>query len=344
MADALGRWANPSSQHREGRAARAALEDARARTKAALGWTGELIFTSGATEAAALAFSRARTGGPEPIVSAVEHEAVLRQVPMARRFDLPVDALGRADLVVLAERLRASPASLVAVQHVNSETGVVQPLREIGDMVHASGGTLFVDCAQSAGKLPLPAADLIAVSAHKLGGPPGVGALLVRNLELLQPSGGQEGGYRPGTENLPAILGFAAALDGLGAASGFPACFEAQRVNRRVLETAIAAAGATAVCAAAERSPFIGSYHMPGMTAAAQLIRLDASGFSVSAGSACSSGAARPSHVMAALGLDPAWSANVIRVSFASATTADEVARFVEAWTALAVQARSRAA
>ena len=337
-------WANPSSQHREGRAARAALEGARERIKAALGWTGELIFTSGATEAAALAFQPLRGSDPKPLLSNVEHEAVLRQVREDGRSSLPVDALGRVDPAGLAGYLASMSGGLVAIQHVNSETGVIQPIAELAQAVAANGATLFVDCAQSAGKLPLPFADLIAVSAHKLGGPPGVGALLVGNLRMLQPTGGQEGGYRGGTENLPAILGFAAALDEPRDANGSPPWLTGQRQNRILLDQAIIAAGGTPVCADAERSPLIASYYMPHVSAAAQLIQFDAAGFAVSAGSACSSSASRPSHVMAALGLDPAWSADVIRVSFGPSTTRDEVESFAQAWTALAQRTARRAA
>ena len=342
--EGLARWANPSSQHRDGRAARNALEDARARIKAALGWTGDLIFTSGATEAAAIAFRPCWSRCPRPLLSAVEHDAVRRQAPEAEPLTAPVDPLGRVDPEALAALLRRAPGGLVAIQHVNSETGVLQPIPEIIEAVDATGGALFVDCAQSAGKLPLPPADLIAVSAHKLGGPPGIGALLVRDFKCLEPTGGQEGGYRAGTENLPAILGFAAALDRPLGEDGFAAWFGDQLANRFALETAIEDRGGTTVCSNALRSPMIASYHMPGMSAAAQLIRLDALGFSVSAGSACSAGASRPSHVMEALGLDPAFSANAIRVSFGSGTTRDEVDRFAQAWTALAAEARSRAA
>lgn len=344
VVEGMERWANPSSQHRDGRAARAALEDARARIKAALGWTGDLIFTSGATEAAAIALRPCRRRGSKPLMSTVEHEAVLRQAPESERLNAPVDTGGLVDPQALAQLLQLVPGGLVAVQHVNSETGVIQPVAEIVEVVDANGGTLFVDCAQSAGKLPLPPADLIAVSAHKFGGPPGIGALLVRDLKVLEPTGGQEGGYRAGTENLPAILGFAAALDEPPGSDGFPPWFADQCANRFLLETAIEEAGGTTLCSNSFRSPMVASYHMPGMAAAAQLIRLDALGFSVSAGSACSSGASRQSHAMAALGLDPARSANVIRVSFGSATTREEVARFAEAWTALAADARRRAA
>lgn len=340
MAEGLERWANPSSQHREGRAARAALEEARSRIKQALGWTGELIFTSGATEAAALAF-RQQKG---PVVSTVEHHAILRQVSEDERIDVGVLPGGHVDPEQLATWLQLRRGGLIAIQHVNQETGVFQPIPDIIEAIDAAGATLLVDCAQSAGKLPLPAADLIMVSAHKFGGPPGIGALLVRDLDMLVATGGQERGYRAGTENLPAILGFAAALDGPRDEDGFPLWFKDQLAHRFLLETAIEEAGGTTVCSDTFRSPMIASYHMPGLSAAAQLVRFDALGFAISAGSACASGALGQSHVMAALGLDPAWSANCIRVSFGPATTEAEVARFAEAWTHLAADARRRAA
>ena len=193
VADGMRRWANPSSPHGEGRAARAALEEARARIAAALGWDGQVILTSGASEAIALAVRDRRV-----MASAVEHDAVWRAAPDAG--------------VIAADPLvRSVPqgAELAAIQHANSETGVIQPLPDL----EPGGARLLADCAQTAGKLPLPPADLLVVSAHKLGGPPGIGALLVRDLAMLTPTGGQEFGYRPGTENLPAALGFAAALE-----------------------------------------------------------------------------------------------------------------------------------
>jgi len=199
MADAMARWANPSSPHSEGRAARAALENARARVAAALNWDGEVIFTSGASEAIAIALR-----GHDAIASAVEHDAVLAVAGATR---LPVGPDGYVDRNAITGPAR------YAVQSVNNETGVIQPMAEIADIVRANGGILFADCSQSAGKLPLPDADVMCVSAHKLGGPPGMGALLVRNLGLLTPTGGQEQGYRRGTENLPAAIGFATALD-----------------------------------------------------------------------------------------------------------------------------------
>ncbi|GGC14934.1 cysteine desulfurase [Novosphingobium endophyticum] len=311
-------WANPSSPHRQGRAARAALEDARARVKQALGWEGEVIFTSGASEALALAISRSKA--PLRAVSAVEHDSVLRLAGEAAR--LGVDDCGRIDAAEAAEE------GLVAVQQVNSETGVVQTLEDIAETVRRAGGVLLADCAQGAGKRPLPDADLIALSAHKFGGPIGVGALLVRHWNLLQPSGGQERGYRPGTENLPGVLAMAAALE---AGSGW--IEEAARL-RGLLEGAIVEAGGEVVAAGAMRSVTIGSYRMPGKSAAAQLIRFDAMGIAVSAGSACSSGSLRTSHVLEAM--DYPHPSEVIRVSIGRETSEADVERFVAAWKQIA--------
>ena len=333
MANALETWANPSSPHREGRTARAALENARERIGAALGWEHALVFTSGVTDAAAIALGR----GTRPvIVSAVEHAAVL-----GARTDAivaPVREDGIVDIDALQGLLAGHPGAIVAIQHVNSETGVIQPVDAVQALVAAAGGVLFCDAAQSGGKLALPAADMVAVSAHKLGGPPGIGALLVRDLGLLSPWGqGQERGYRPGTENLPAVLGFAAALEG---GSGT----EEHAAWRTMLEEALRAEGASVIAGLTPRSPLIGAYAMPGMSAAAQLMRLDALGFAVSAGSACSSGSMRPSHVLAAMRVPEDVAARTIRVSFGWSTTEDEVHRFIAAWIALAREARRRAA
>lgn len=324
MADALGNWANPSSPHAQGRAARAALEDARRRIASALGWSGALIFTSGASEALSIVLTRAKATAR--ILSPVEHDAVLRVAPDARR--LTVDSLGRV------QPYDADPGDLVAIQHVNNETGVIQPLDEL----HRPDALLLADCAQSAGKLPLPEADFIAVSAHKLGGPPGIGALLVRDLALLEPSGGQEQGYRAGTENLPAILGFAAALDARAD------WLDRAAALRRRLETGILAAGGQVIAADAPRIATIGGYRMPGVAATAQLIQLDLAGIAVSAGSACSSGSMKPSHVLAAMGFGEAEAREVIRVSFGPQTSEADIDRFLVEWTRIYGQAKARAA
>lgn len=318
MVEAMERWANPSSPHADGRAARAALEDARRRIAAALQWPGHVIFTSGASEAIAIAMTRAKAA--RIIASPVEHDAVLRMAGEAERLN--VDDDGR----VTPSALRADGRSVIAVQHVNNETGVIQPLERIG----RDGALLFVDCAQSAGKLPLPDADMIAISAHKFGGPPGVGALLVRDLTLLQASGGQEQGYRAGTENLPGVMGMAAALEARIDWLKQAATLRAQ------LDAGIENGGGRIVARDAPRLPTIASYRMPGMSARAQLIQFDLAGISVSAGSACSSGSLKTSHVLHAMGWDDVAAGEVVRVSFGPTTSAADVDRFLSVWTTMA--------
>ncbi len=321
MADAMARWANPSSPHSEGRAARAALENARARVAAALNWDGEVLFTSGASEAIAIALR-----GHDAIASAVEHDAVLAVAGATR---LPVGPDGYVD------RNAIKGAARYAVQSVNNETGVIQPMAEIADIVRANGGILFADCSQSAGKLPLPDADLMCVSAHKLGGPPGMGALLVRNLGLLTPTGGQEQGYRRGTENLPAALGFATALD-----AGFAWMEKAVRL-RDMLDAEITASGGIVVAEASSRLATIGSYRMPGVAASSQLINFDMAGIAVSAGSACSSGTLKTSHVLGAMGWDERSASEVVRVSFNADTSESDVARFLDVWRNIVIRAKA---
>jgi cysteine desulfurase len=311
-------WANPSSPHRPGRAARASIEEARARIKAALDWTGEVIFTSGASEALAIAISRSKL--PLAAVSAVEHEAVLRHAGEAVR--LGVTTSGAVDPEA------AALSGLVAVQHANNETGVIQPLSRIAEQVRAAGGLLLADCAQTAGKVPLPDADMIALSAHKFGGPIGAGALLVRDYAMLEPSGGQERGYRGGTENVPGALAMVAALE---AGSGW--MDEAARLRAR-LETALRESGGEVVAQDAPRIASIGAVRMPGVSAASQLIRLDAKGIAVSAGSACSSGSLKTSHVLDAMAVEGAN--EVIRVSIGRETTEVEIDRFIEEWQMIA--------
>ena len=323
IADAWGRWANPSSPHAEGRAARAELERARQRIKAALGWPHAIIFTGGASEAAALAM--ARTVGQTRLVSAVEHDAVRRAAPDAAI--LAVGADGLVDPDALPE------ARLFAIQSVNSETGVIQPAA-LGDAIHAKGGLWLADCAQSAAKLPLPDADLIIVSAHKLGGPPGVGAVLVRDLAMLAAVGGQEQGYRGGTENLPAILGFAAALEARGARAHLPGL-------RAMLDDGVRARGGEVVAEASPRLAEIASYRIAGRPAAAQLIELDLAGIAVSAGSACSSGSLKPSPVLLAMGWDETRAREVIRVSLAPETSESDIARFLDSWGRIVGRARA---
>lgn len=331
MVRGLASWANPSSPHSEGRAARALLESARNVVAAAYGWTYETIFTSGASEAIALALTRAQV--TSIITSAVEHDAVLRASVGAVR--VAVDSDGVIDLAALDAALAVAAApALVAVQWASNETGVRQPIAAIAAIVQARGAKLFVDAAQMPAGFddadrPQNFADLIAVSGHKRGGPPGIGALLVRDLSLLLPTGGQERGYRGGTENMPAALGYAAALT-------VPEPGEAMAAMRTRLDGAVAALGGEVVAEASVRAPHIGAYRMPGLSAAAQLIRFDLSGISVSAGSACSSGSMRPSHVLAHMGWEGARAGEVIRVSFGRQTTPADIERFIGVWAEMA--------
>lgn len=325
IAAACVAWANPSSAHAEGRAVGASMEGARRRIAAALGWEGTLVFTSGATEAIDIVLRRGKAG--PRIVSAIEHPAVMRSAPDARRIAVKAD--GMIDLDDLDAALAGAERPLVAVQSVNNETGVIHPLGEIAARVRAAGGLVMADCAQSAGKLPLPDADFVIVAAHKLGGPPGIGALLLRDPATLEAVGGQEGGYRPGTASVPMILGFAAALE---ADHGW---YEKAERLRAKLDAAILAAGGEVIAGRAPRIATIACYRMPGVPAAAQMMQLDLAGIAVSAGSACASGSLKTSPVLAAMGMDEAASREVIRVSFGPRTSEAEIDALVAEWRAL---------
>ncbi|MGC6399194.1 cysteine desulfurase family protein [Sphingomonas sp. FW199] len=328
MADALVEWANPSSPHAEGRRARSRLEEARSAIAAAYAWPHEVILTSGATEAIRIVLRRAQAG--RRLIGVTEHDAVMRAA--SDPVMLPVDPDGEVDLDRLESLLAdAGERPLVVVQWGNNETGVLQPLAAVAERVRAVDGLLFVDAAQmpsrwSDADRPQDHADFIAVSGHKRGGPPGVGALLVRNLGQLLPTGGQERGYRGGTENLPAALGFAAAL-------AEPEPIDHLTDLRERLEDAILDAGGEVIGEdAGRRSPLVGAYRMPGMKATTQLIRFDMAGIAVSAGSACSSGSMRPSHVLAHMGIDGDEAGEVIRISFGRDTSDADVDAVIAAW------------
>lgn len=314
-------WANPSSPHAEGRKARAALEDARERIKAALGWQGELIFTSGASESLAIGLGRAKVD--RRVVSAVEHDAVFRAAPDAQV--MPIIG-GGPDLAELDDLLSIGGKAIVAVQHLNSETGtwlLPHAKDAVARQVRAVGGWLLSDCSQSAGKAPLPDADMIVLAAHKFGGPIGVGALLVRDLVMLEPCGGHERGYRAGTENLPGALGMAAALEH---------CEWETTADDR---TRFAASLGDVVMRIGTQADHIFALTHPRLSAQALLIRLDAMGFAVSAGSACSSGTLRKSRVLDAMGVDDDSARRTIRISLGWNTTAGELEKFAEAWSSL---------
>ena len=320
---AMEAWANPSSPHADGRRARAAFEEARRTVARELGWRHDVILTSGASEAVQIAAARAKA--ERRMVSPTEHDVVL--ATMGEATVLRVDANGLIDLPALEQALAGEPA-LVAIQLVNNETGVIQPIDRIQELVRATGSLLLCDCAQGAGKIALPDADFIAISAHKFGGPPGVGALLVRDLDALEPSGGQERGYRRGTENWPAVAGMAAAL----ATHAFAEAMPRLTSLRRQLESEIVAAGGIVIADGAPRIATIGSYAMPGVASASQLVQLDLAGISVSAGSACSSGSMKSSRVLEAMGVPQDLAGSVIRVSFGPGTSEADVERFTAEW------------
>ncbi|MBZ6378701.1 cysteine desulfurase [Pacificimonas flava] len=331
----LGAWANPSSIYSEGRGAKGRLEGYRDTVLTSLGALGaQLVFTSGGTEALALALRG--TDCERVLVSAIEHSAVLEAAPHAER--LPVEESGRLQLDALKAALASGPA-LVAVMHANNETGVLQPVEDVIELVRAAGGRTLVDAVQTAGKYSLPAADYVALSAHKIGGPPGAGALLVRcaeDLLAVQKGGGQEQGLRGGTENLPAIAGFAAALD---VAEGGWLADAARR--QALLEERLGAAGGEIIGAGAERIATTTMVRLPGMSASSQLMGLDLAGFAVSSGAACSSGKVGSSHVLAAMGHSTEAAGEAIRISTGWATTDQEVDAFAEAWTTLARRRRA---
>jgi cysteine desulfurase len=345
-------WANPSSPHAEGRRAKAMLEDARARVKAALAWEGEVIFTSGASEALAIGLGRAKVD--RRIVSAVEHDAVFRAAPGADVVPLGTDCV--VDRDCLADAMSGAGRSLVAIQHVNSETGVIQPVSELSKQVRDSGGWLISDCSQSAGKFNLPDCDMAVVSAHKLGGPVGIGALLVRDYGMLEPTGGHERGYRAGTEHMPAAQAFASALEyrdisavtvGSGmsttAIEGWAQFVTIAGLAFCDIEHAISSLDGTFQprgCTGKALDPSILSIFMPGVSAAAQLMQFDAAGFAISVGSACSSGTLKQSRTLQAFGVPKDIAANTIRVSMGWSSTYDQLMQFADVWRKIALKAR----
>ena len=336
MSHALGVWSNPSSPHADGRRARAALEEARRTIADALGWRHDVILTSGASEAIQIVAARARA--KRRIVGASEHDAVI--AAMGRNAELlPVDTNGLIDVAALKAMLGGEPA-LIAVQLVNNETGIIQPIERIVDLAQASGSLVLCDCAQAAGKIALPEAEFIAISGHKFGGPPGAGILLVKDLGTLEASGGQERGYRRGTENQPAAAAMGAALGGRAFASAMPRLASL----REYLEAEVVASGGLVIGAKTARIATIGAYAIPGLASSSQLVQLDLAGISISAGSACSSGSMKPSRVLGAMGIAPEIAASVIRVSFGPSTSKSDIDRFLTEWRKIFNRAKAVAA
>ncbi|HYM73314.1 MAG TPA: cysteine desulfurase family protein [Stellaceae bacterium] len=341
IGEALASCGNPSSVHRRGREARRRVERARAAVGALVGAAADgVTFTSGGTEANHLAILG--SGRARVLVSAVEHSSALQAVPEAER--LPVDGNGIVDLAALAALLDADTRpALVSVMLANNETGTIQPVSEIAAIAHKRGALFHCDAVQAAGKIPVSlaeiGADFLTLSAHKIGGPAGIGALVSAGLEPtpLQRGGGQERNRRAGTENLTGIAGFAAAADAADITE-----YDRVRLLRDRLEAALP--DAVVIGAATARLPNTSALAMPGVPAETQVIAFDLDGVMVSAGAACSSGKVGPSHVLAAMGVAPEIAGATIRVSLGWSTTAADIGHFIDAWTALCRRARHRAA
>ena len=332
MARGYDGWANPSSPHAEGRKARALLEEARTAIAEVLGWRHDVIFTSGASEAVEIVAARARIAGRAH--GATEHAIVPHAMGPTSRI-IPVDSRGLIDEQALDAILAEGPA-VVAIQGVNNETGILQPLDRLAPKILEAGSLLLADCAQSAGKVPLPDADFIALSAHKLGGSPGIGALLVKDLGTLEPVGGQEKGYRRGTQDAPSALAFAAAL------AARPYDIDRLSALRARLDEGVRDAGGVVIGEGSPRIPTIGAVAMPGASNASLLVQFDLAGIAVSAGSACSSGKMKESAVLAAMDVAPEIAGSFLRISFGPSTAEEDVDAFLAEWQRIA--SRSQAA
>ena len=337
-------YGNASEPHAAGRQARAGLEEARRAVADLLeAKPGQVVFTSGGTEADNQAVLGLAGDSPgRLVVSAIEHPAV-REPALAlerRGFEVawaPVDRSGVVDVEAL-RRLVQPGDRLCAVMWANNVTGAIQPVAEVAEVCAAVGVPLHVDAVQAAASLPVglrsPGAETMALSAHKLHGPKGVGCLLARDPRRVPPlilGGGQEHGLRSGTENVAGVVGFAAAL-----AAGRSADDE-RRAHRELLEQSLPP-GVRVVSAHAERLPGHALLLVDGIRAELLVLALDRAGFAVAAGSACASGEAEPSHVLTAQGMSEGDARSVIRVSLGLETTAEQVRAFANALAACAAQ------
>jgi cysteine desulfurase len=349
MVAALALTGNASSVHAEGRAARQVIEIARQKVASLVGAEAKnVIFTSGATEANMLALTPALQVAGEKalrdrlLVSAIEHPSVRSggRFPAGSVEELTVTHAGLLDLHALRSALARTVRPLVSVMLANNETGVIQPIAEIASIVHEAHGILHVDAVQGAGRIDCDiealGADLLSISAHKLGGPQGVGALIRRgDIHIASPlitGGGQERGSRAGTENVAAIAGFGAACAAAGGARQADAVRMAQL--RDMLEAGIRAATPKAVIfgAQAPRLPNTTLVAVPGIKAETAIIAFDLSGIALSSGSACSSGRVQASHVLAAMGAEGDLTRGALRLSLGWSTTPDDVNTLLNAW------------
>jgi cysteine desulfurase len=347
MASAWDLSGNPSSVHAEGRQARHLVEETRTVIAGALGALARnVVFTSGGTEANALALSPGlHRGSGLPVkrllMSAIEHISVLAggRFPHDMIATVPVSRSGTIDLYTLRTMLASGPPALVSLMAANNETGAVQPVPEAAAIVHESGGLLHVDAIQAFGKIPFNlstlGADLVSLSAHKVGGPKGVGAVVtadgVTGLEPLLRGGGQERGRRAGTEDVAGIAGFGAAAKAAIAAMAT----DARRIEglRNRLEAGLCEDPEVTVFSVdMQRLPNTILFTAPGLKAETAVIGFDLEGVAVSSGSACSSGKVQPSHVLQAMGVSSEQAQGAVRLSLGWSTSDGDVDRCLEAW------------
>ncbi len=350
LSEALALAGNPSSVHAEGRAARRLVERAREEVAALVGAEpANVLFTSGGTEANMLALTPAIETATEKrprdrlLISAIEHPSVRTggRFPANAIGEVPVTADGRLDLAALTDAISKASRPFLSLMLGNNETGVVQPVAAAAGIIHAAGGLIHVDAVQGPGRIACDigalGADLLTLSAHKIGGPKGTGALVRSSEDIHFPDplvrgGGQERGLRAGTENVAGIAAFGAAATiartRLAAEAGH------MRALRDLLEDGLKAISPVAVIfgEAAERLPNTTLFAAAGMKAETAVIAFDLEGVAVSSGAACSSGKVQPSHVLAAMGAAPALTRGAVRVSLGWSTTEADIGRFLGAW------------
>ena len=357
MTEALAVYGNPSSVHAEGRAARALIEEARAKVAALVGTRPEdVIFTGGGTEANALALAAQSGGAWHCYMSTIEHPSVLaggRFFPeTTTRIAVTQD--GVVDLEMLASELAKHHLGgwrpFVSLMAANNETGAIQPVAEASEIVHGAGGLIHTDAVQAAGRIQLDLAtlgpDMLSLSAHKIGGPKGVGALALgrgASVEPLIKGGGQERRRRAGTENVAGIAGFGVAAE--LARADLAKSREIARLRDELEKEALAIApNALVLSAKVERLPNTSCIAVPGVKAETLVIGLDLAGVAVSSGAACSSGKVEASHVLDAMGVPEEVAQGAIRVSLGFATRRDDIGSFLKAFAELIGRLRAKAA
>ena len=355
VCEAMSRPGNASSVHTEGRSTRLEIETARDIIAERTGSEASgIVFTSGGTEANIMALTNRIeldghwTGVSNLFVSAGEHASVMSggQVDSAKTIFIPINSDGIVDLEILEKQLKIDAKveciPLVSIQFANNETGVVQSVSDIARIVHAAGGILHVDAVQAFGKISLDieqiGADFMTLSSHKIGGPPGAGALVRRRgaigIPALLKGGGQERNARAGTENAPAIIGFGKAADLIDVSEGSIADIRSKR-DGLLSELMRISPDAVIHGHQSERLPNTLCYSVPGIEAETAVIALDLEGISISAGSACSSGKVGPSHVLAAMGVSDDLARGGMRISLGWSTTNDDLRRFIQTWQSL---------